>query len=194
MIKEVIALDLKVAKILEQVKYQAKAVSDVDCEIYYHMNEDKFSQPELRRLRHILITVNDEYTENRREHAYKRIKKVASALQRNRKDFSELAAKYSECPTALQGGELGWVKTGQLYADLERVAYELDVGETSGIVESALGFHIVRCEEIKPPRHIGFEEVRQKLKEKLTQRNQIMAQKAWLQQQVEQLHDKEANA
>jgi peptidyl-prolyl cis-trans isomerase SurA len=74
-------------------------------------------------------------------------------------DFAELARKYSEDPgSAVQGGDLGFVKRGVFYPEFETAAFALEPGELSGIVETPVGFHIIemiekRGETIKT-RHI----------------------------------------
>ena len=67
---------------------------------------------------------------------------------KNGKDFAELAKKYSDDPgSASQGGDLGFVKKGVFYPEFEEAAFKLDVGQTSGIVESPVGFHIIELLE-----------------------------------------------
>ncbi len=187
MLREVIGLELKAAKVLDAIQQQVEPVSEVECEIYYHMNSDKFYQPESRQLRHILVTVNDEYADNSRHEALKRIREVERQLVARSAKFEALTTRYSECPTAMQGGELGWVTAGQLYQSLDEVARGLERGDCSGVVESELGFHILRCDGIKPARQVQFDEVKERLKEQLTLRNRQRAQKRWLQQQVANL-------
>lgn len=64
------------------------------------------------------------------------------------KDFSELARKYSDDPgSAAQGGDLGFVKKGVFYPEFEEAAFKLNVGETSSVVESPVGFHIIQMLE-----------------------------------------------
>ena len=64
------------------------------------------------------------------------------------KDFSELAKKYSDDPgSAAQGGDLGFVKKGVFYPEFEGAAFQLKVGELSGIVESPVGYHIIQMIE-----------------------------------------------
>ena len=57
--------------------------------------------------------------------------------------IGEIAIAYSDGPTGLRGGDLGFFQRGQLLPEFEAAAFELKPGETSTIVESALGFHIL---------------------------------------------------
>jgi peptidyl-prolyl cis-trans isomerase SurA len=64
--------------------------------------------------------------------------------------FSTLAILYSEDPgSAKKGGELGFYGRGELYKEFEAVAFKLDEGEVSEIVETQAGFHIIELIERK---------------------------------------------
>ena len=66
-------------------------------------------------------------------------------------DFAALARKYSDdLGSARQGGDLGWTPRGTLVPEFEAVAYTLDTGEVSQIVETDFGFHIIKL--IEPRR------------------------------------------
>ncbi len=62
--------------------------------------------------------------------------------------FATLAILYSEDPgSASKGGELGFYGRGELYPEFEAVAFKLKKGETSDIVETEAGFHILELIE-----------------------------------------------
>jgi peptidyl-prolyl cis-trans isomerase SurA len=62
--------------------------------------------------------------------------------------FEALAERYSEDPvSAKQGGELGFWKRGELVPEYEAAAFKLKPGETSEVVESIFGFHIIQLIE-----------------------------------------------
>jgi peptidyl-prolyl cis-trans isomerase SurA len=64
--------------------------------------------------------------------------------------FSTLAILYSQDPgTAKKGGELGFYGRGQLYPEFEAVAYKLNEGEVSNVVETEAGYHIIQMIERK---------------------------------------------
>jgi parvulin-like peptidyl-prolyl isomerase len=62
-------------------------------------------------------------------------------------NFSALAAEHSECPSAPYGGSLGRFSRGQLDSTIEATAFALKPDSTSGLVETAFGFHIIRRTE-----------------------------------------------
>jgi peptidyl-prolyl cis-trans isomerase C len=64
-------------------------------------------------------------------------------------DFATLAVEYStDTSTGLSGGDLGWFPRGTLtMSEVEEVAFDLEPGEVSEVIESTLGFHIVKCVE-----------------------------------------------
>jgi len=83
----------------------------------------------------------------------KEVKERLRELRRRIMDgesFSTLAILYSEDPgSASKGGELGFYGRGELYPEFEAVAFKLNVGETSDIVETDAGFHIIQMIERK---------------------------------------------
>jgi parvulin-like peptidyl-prolyl isomerase len=59
-------------------------------------------------------------------------------------DFAALAKAHSDCGSAQAGGDLGSFGRGQMVRAFEEAAFALNVGDTSGVVETAFGFHIIR--------------------------------------------------
>lgn len=87
-------------------------------------------------------------SEVRRQESKEKIKKAKQELDSG-KEFSEVARSYSEGLTAQNGGELGWFKKEQLLPKLAEIAFSLEEGKISGIIESELGYHIIKVEEKK---------------------------------------------
>lgn len=183
-LRKAIELDLRVAAVLNYIAEQQPEVSDVDAELFFQLHTERFVVPEQRVARHILVTINDQYPENKRDVALARIKKVQRELVKKAFKFEKLAKSTSECPTALEGGLLGAVSLGQLYPDVEAVLFAMEEGAVSDVVESPLGFHVLKCESITPRRDMPFQDVRDKVKTALRKRNQRAAQRQWLQQRM----------
>ena len=122
------------------------AVSDEEIEAFYRANPLAFSQPERVRLREILITVAPQADAPARAAARVRIDAIASQLAAGH-DFAELARRHSEHPTRQWGGAHDPKARDEIAAPLRAAAFTLRPGETSGVIESEAGFHLVRVEE-----------------------------------------------
>ena len=59
-------------------------------------------------------------------------------------EFATLAGEHSDCGSAQAGGDLGGFGRGQMVKGFEDAAFALNVGETTGVVETPFGFHIIR--------------------------------------------------
>lgn len=140
------------------MKSRAKNISDTDVEIFYLLHRQRLRRPETRRLRHILITLNDDYPDNRRPRVEARLAAMRHSLLDDPGSFAELALKHSECPTALHQGLIGAVPRGQLYPELDAVAFALQAGELSAITESPMGLHLLLCEAIEAERELSLDE------------------------------------
>ncbi len=59
-------------------------------------------------------------------------------------EFAELAGQHSDCPSSRQGGDLGSFGRGAMIAEFEESAFGLGVGESSGVVETEYGYHLIQ--------------------------------------------------
>lgn len=172
--------DLKFDAVLDRVASRVVDVSETDIEIFYLMHRDRFRQPEVRSLRHIMVTINESLKGNDRASARRKIDNVRARLLKSPQRFAELALKYSECTTAMNGGSLGDVQRDQLYSELEKVAFSLSAGELSRVVESPMGFHVIHCVSIESASEQPLSSVRDKIRSFLVESRRRSAQKEWI--------------
>ncbi|MGB5701642.1 MAG: peptidylprolyl isomerase [Polyangiales bacterium] len=78
-----------------------------------------------------------------KEEAESQIADIAQQLEGGG-DFTALARSHSDCGSAQAGGDLGGFGRGQMVKAFEDAAFGLNVGDTSGVVETPFGFHIIR--------------------------------------------------
>lgn len=172
--------DLVVEATLEQVASRAEPVTATEVEIFYLQHKARFTKPETRTLRHILVTINDRLPGSERTAAQEKIAAIRLRLTKESTRFAEQALKHSECPTAMQGGLLGTLPRGKLYAELEAAAFSLSPGQLSDIVESPLGFHLLRVDAIHPAGVVPLDEARSRVLGQLTETRRQALQKSWI--------------
>lgn len=179
-LRNALARQCKVNAVLEKVATRSPKVSDVEVGIYYHSHPEKFRRPEQRSARHILISINPDYPENTREAATQRINEIAEILRRKPHKFADLAMKYSECPTALNGGDMGFSVRGKLFPELDQVLFEMKAGQLSSIVETEIGLHLIQCLKIIPTETLSLQKTAAKIRQLMQDRHRRTCQKAWL--------------
>lgn len=133
--------------IINNVIKQKTNVTDSEIKEFYDENIDDFPlRSEKDKLGMILINVSA--GEKTRDKALKSIIEIKSKIDKGQ-SFTELAEKFSDCPSSKNGGDLGFFKRGLMVKPFENAAFKLNVGEVSDIVETQFGYHIILMEEKK---------------------------------------------
>jgi peptidylprolyl isomerase/peptidyl-prolyl cis-trans isomerase C len=171
--------DLRVESVLEKIASAVEPVTAVEAEIYYRLHPEAFDRPEARRLRHILITVTNPVEKATARATLESLRSTG----KNVENFSQAALRHSQCPTAMEGGKLGTVKRQQLFPELEPAAFALAADEVSAVLESPMGLHILRCDEILPFGMLPFAEACPHIIERLTEKRRREAQRDWIKRQ-----------
>jgi len=94
--------------------------------------------PDSIRASHILRNVGG----RSKEDALKEVEDIKAAIDGGA-DFADQAREHSECPSGSSGGDLGDFGRGMMVAPFEEVAFDLDVDEVSGPVETDFGYHLI---------------------------------------------------
>jgi parvulin-like peptidyl-prolyl isomerase len=75
--------------------------------------------------------------------AQTQIQKIKSELDAGAQ-FADLARQHSDCPSSARDGDLGTFGRGQMIGPFEDTAFGLSVGDTSDVVETPFGYHIIK--------------------------------------------------
>ncbi|MDR1875213.1 MAG: peptidyl-prolyl cis-trans isomerase [Synergistaceae bacterium] len=127
-------------------------VPDDEAKKFYDGNPDQFATPEEIRVRHILVS--DDVT------SADTIRQVQAALSGGT-SFDRVAQERSICPSAPQGGDLGFFSRGQMVPEFEAVAFTLkNPGDVSDPVQTSFGWHIIRLEERRPESTLAYDDVK----------------------------------
>lgn len=133
---------------------------------YWEAHPPEFTVPGEVHARHILISTQG--LEGARKEAQRA--KAAEILKRVRagEDFAKLAQEVSnDHASASRGGDLGWISKADVVPEFGNAAFALEPGQTSDLVESQYGYHIIRVEEKKPQKVRPFEDCRKEIQEVL---------------------------
>jgi len=179
-LRQALYRELVFDSVMQRVSSRRLKVSQIDARLYYELHPEKFSQPEQRTARQILVTINEDFVENTRPAARARIGRIAAKLAVSPNRFVDQARKHSECPSALEDGKLGTLSRGQLFAELDGALFAMREGGISDVLETEVGFHLLWCEKILPARTLPFSRAEAGIRQLLDKRNQRNCQKAWL--------------
>jgi len=180
MLKAALYRQCKVDAVMDRVAARAPKVNEVEIGIFYHSHPEKFHKPETRQARHILISINPDYPDNTREAAWRRINEILGTLKRKPHKFADLALKHSECPTAVQGGEVGTVAKCTLFPELDAVLFNLKEDAISDVVETEMGFHVIQCLKIIPAETMSLKKATPKIQQIMQDRYRRNCQRTWL--------------
>lgn len=132
-------------------------VTPQEVEDYYNRNrEARFEQKKSMKLRHLLV--RGAGLDATQKTAARAKADAALAEARAGKNFADLVKQYSDEQGAAQGGDLGWITRGQLMPSLDAPVFALKKGDVSGIIESPLGYHIFKVEDVKEEKKTDLKE------------------------------------
>lgn len=171
-----IARDLRIEGVLNHVASSIPPATETDAEIFYRVHAGRFMQPERRSLRHILVTFT---TAAEKQAALALLDGLRPRIA-TADDFGDCAMRHSHCTTALDGGMLGTLPRGKLYAELDAAAFKLAPGALSATIETTVGLHLLRCDEIHPAFTPAFAEVKERIFDLLNAARRKMTLKEWL--------------
>ncbi|MBI5559576.1 MAG: peptidylprolyl isomerase [Deltaproteobacteria bacterium] len=154
-------------KLQDQFTAEAK-VTDDDLQKFYDGNKDNIKQPERVRASHILVAVDEKADEAAKKAAMEKIQGIQKKLK-DGGDFAALAKESSDCPSKEKGGDLDFFVKQQMVEPFANAAFSLPVGQTSDVVTTQFGYHLIKVTDKQPEKVLAFEEVKEKIRTYLTQ-------------------------
>jgi len=137
----------------------AVQISDQEIEEYYQANQTgKFRKPKEIKVRYISLRVKPDADAQQKASMQARAEAIVKEARAGR-DFAELAKRDSDDASAAKGGDLGWLTLGQLPPQLAPI-FELEKGKVSDVIESPMGFQIVKIEDTKAEKIPTLQETR----------------------------------
>src|SRR5271166_2283018 len=147
---------------------------------YYRQHQDEFRIPETVTVRHILIKTPTPDADGKVDQkAVDAARAKAEDIQKQLKagaNFADLAKKYSDDPsTAKDGGLLPPITRGRTVPEFEQAAFNTPVGQTTAIIRTSYGFHIIHVESKQDARLKPLDEVKAEI-EPILKKQKVQAQ------------------
>jgi len=179
-LKKGIEVDL-IAKNLLDDRVKGKVhVTDTQVKKFYEDKKENFKRPDSFRVRHIFVayvpfdvvenTPPEEMKEKAGEYRAASKKKIDEVYGKvkNGGNFEELAKQYSDDKgSAGKGGDLDFMYKGVFDPIFDKAVASLKIGETSDIVETEFGYHIIQLMETRPADYAPFAEVEESIQKHL---------------------------
>ena len=177
--KEIIRDQILVSRIAARQIATTSDIKESSIKKYYKKNKKNFWIPEKIEISHIMLI--KEGSSSSKE--IKLLKIKAEEILKKIKDgenFSELAKKHSTDVSAHSGGSLGVVNRGTMMPEFEKAAFDLKLGEVSGVVETINGFHVIKCDNVVPGYIKKYKIVRPEIKKILNAKKREKYYKKWI--------------
>lgn len=151
-------LEDEVRRTLALSKYLDTVVSDDEKRSYFDANKSAFNGEKVKAS-HVLIDTTKLETDAELEKARQKIEEIKKEID-NGADFAEMARKYSTCPSAENGGDIGFFqRKGSIVEEFAIVAFSMEVGEISEPVKTQFGYHIIKVTDKEEGKDINYEDV-----------------------------------
>jgi peptidyl-prolyl cis-trans isomerase SurA len=155
-----------------------------------YVTDERIHEPEPRKesyeevhARHILIQMPKRADEKTKAKIRERAEKIAEELKNaSDEEFATRAKELSQGPSAAKGGDLGWFRRGQMVKTFEEAAFGMKPGETSGVIESEFGLHIIRVVARRRVDPSSFEAYRDRIQTMLLKADMQDQLPRWLAQ------------
>jgi peptidyl-prolyl cis-trans isomerase C len=149
-------------RVLLERELPIPATEESACRRYYENNRERLHTPDRVAVRHILLAAAPDDVPSRLK-ARDRAEQLITELKEFPERFTEMAMRFSECPSKDQGGELGWISHGQTTPEFERQLFMLREGLAGLSVESRWGYHVVDIQQHERGQPLDFEQCAERI-------------------------------
>jgi peptidyl-prolyl cis-trans isomerase C len=154
----------RVDKLIAKVTEDAGEPTEDEIKAHYDAHKSEYTKAERCLAQHILISP-DGTTQTSKDEARAKIEAIRKEIVEGGKDFSDMAAQHSMCPSGKQGGSLGWFSRGMMVPEFDKAVFALKDGEVSDIIETQFGYHIIYKTAHEDASEPTFDEVREQIRD-----------------------------
>ena len=135
-------------------------VSEEEMKEYYDANQAQYKKGATVSAKHILVAAEEKCNE------------ILAAITSGEKAFEQAAQEFSTCPSGQRGGDLVTFGKGQMVPEFEKAAFEAEIDQVVGPVQTQFGYHLIIVEAKNEAEVAAFEEVKESIRRALIQQKQ----------------------
>ena len=135
-------------------------VTEEEMKTFYDENQSHYEKAPTVSAKHILVDSEEKCNE------------ILAQITSGEKEFEAAAQESSSCPSGQRGGSLGEFGKGQMVPEFEKAAFEAEVGQVVGPVQTQFGYHLIKVESKNEGSIASFEEVKESIRKTLLQQKQ----------------------
>lgn len=139
-----------VNKVLAEIK-----IEDDEKIKFFEENREQFVNPETASAKHILVDNED------------LAKEIEEKINKKEISFEDAAVEYSNCPSNMNGGDLGNFGRGQMVPEFEEAVFSLPVGKVSSPVKTQFGYHLILVTDRTEESQCEYEDVKSEVENSL---------------------------
>jgi peptidyl-prolyl cis-trans isomerase C len=159
---------MAIQKLRDIIVGEGPSISENEIRSYYDQHPQAFKQSEKVRVSQIRIKTDPHADKSEISEARKRIEDIQNKLN-NGESFEALAREFSEDPSKIRDGDLGYIGRGRMAIPIEQAAFSMKAGEISGIVETDFGFHIIKVTDKTDEKMVPYENAKKRITQRLIQ-------------------------
>ena len=178
-LREHITKGLIVRRLIRREVIRQIKVSEAEMQAFFRKHPEFFVHQDQIRVRQIFIAFPPGDDIAARGEALLRMQSIQDRLRQG-DDFAALALEYSEDPSKSRGGDLGYLERSQLIPSFAEAAFALQPGEISSIVESRIGYHLIKMVDHIPSSQMAYRNTRTKIERTLRRNKEKSAAAGYL--------------
>jgi len=180
-VKKDIRLQVLRMRLLRREVQSRILVTDEEIGHYYNEHREDYEGKEAVRVKQIFLPAPAHGDEKTRQNARQLADELLARI-RNGAPFEVIAAQYSRAPGAQQGGDIGFIERGIILPALEKVAFSLENGQTSEVIETEVGMHLISVVDRRGAGLKPLTDVRNEIRAKIEEEKVAKKYDEWIEE------------
>ncbi|MGB5216673.1 MAG: peptidylprolyl isomerase [Smithella sp.] len=174
-------------KLLKKEVRDRIMITDEEIGEYYNKHRQEYEGKESVRIKQLLLLLPANASQDEKMKLKNEALRLRERILQG-ESFDALTAQYSQGPAATQGGDVGFVEKGTIIPEVETVAFSFPPEQVSDVIESAMGFHIIKVIDKKGAGLKPVNVVREEIKEKIENEKLDKKYEEWISSVREKAH------